>query len=836
MNFIQNRPDDRKKVKDKKWGSQYVNFIVGQANNSFDESWTIRYRNYRYVNNMLNQKEFQTYCDPFEWDNGKGLDYVQPFNKLHNVINVLRGEELRRLFNYHVVDMSPEATNDRLRAEKRDYMSFIEFQLEKEVSIQKMNVEMQVQAEMAQMQGQDVDPAQVEQMQAELMQELQEKENNIVNLEEIREKYKNYTTAQEKAMGKLLQQFIEHQQIRFKKNIGFYDATVAAVEAVRVELVNGMPTLEVLNPLGLLYHKSPEVEWIQDGDYCAYKREMSVKEVKRIYGDYLTKTDLEYLKSYGDTIYGLDARVNSRDGESPSHFHQLNTTYNQKYYNSQVLHSGGFGYGNANTETFDMCTVYDCYWITEKYVGLWTYSDDYGDPQAEFVDYKFEIPEDAEKFKETDELGITKTYYEWEDDLGPQRLYYTWIPELWRGTQINDRITVKVEPMPEAYQVTPDNPHDIKLPIYGATYNNRNAPFMSVVDYMMPWYKLYLILMSKMLWQIAKDHGGITALNTLFLGDQVDIDKTLQYAVKIGFLPYNPLQNSQGAGVVNNVKAAEYINLSNMQNIQYYSQLAKFIEQEIFKAAGVPEQRLGQTTAGTNVTDNRQDLAQSAYITEPLFYTHELVWEAALQQAVTLLANTADSNHPYVRDILSDDEIAVINMGVITKDSKFRFKISNNGENTRLKQLTEQHLHALIQTDKANLSTFLKLMRKGNITAEMIGEIEAIERNIDNREAMMQQQQQEMQQQQLQAQEAAEQTRREHEITLKQMELESRERVATINTYRYQQDLDVDDNGVNDAVETSLAMKESQQKDRELSIKEQELAMRTKDMQNNKST
>jgi hypothetical protein len=374
--------------------------------------------------------------------------------------------------------------------------------------------------------------------------------------------------------------------------------------------------------------------------------------------------------------------------------------------------------------------------------------------------------------------------------------------------------------MPEIFQVTPENPHDIELPIYGATYNNRNAPFMSVVDYMLPWYKLYLIVMSKFLANIAKDHGGFTALNTLFLSDKVDIETSIQYAIKMGFIGYNPLQNSQGAGIVNSVKPAEYINMSNMNNITQYAELAKFLEEEIFKAGGVPKERLGQTVQGTNVSDNRQDIIQSSYITEPLYYTHDLIWEAALQSATILLAATADKNHPYVRDVLSDDEIAVIEMHKINKQSRFRFSLSNNAENTRLKDITEQHLHALIQTDKANLSTFLKLIRKGDITAEIISEIEAIERNIAQREEAMQQQQMQIQQEQIASQERLEERKFNQAKELKEMELDSKERIALAATFNRQQELDNDRNGIQDAMESMLALKAQQQKDRELNMKQ----------------
>jgi hypothetical protein len=821
------RPDDRKKEKDEEWGKQYVAFIASHANNNYDSDWQVRYRNYRYINNQLYQEEFQQYCDPFDWDKGKGLDYVQPLNKLHNVVNVLRGEELRRLFKYSVVDVSPNATNERLRKEKREYAQRIEFELEKAIKIQQAEIQKQAAIKMTEY-GDIQNPEELQQIEQQVMQELQSKEQYIANFDEIREKYKNYITAQEKAMNKLLKQFINHKQIKFKKNIGFFDAVVAAGEFVKVELVNGLVELELLNPLGVTYHKSPEIEWVHKGDYACYKREMSIKEVKRLYGDYLSDEDVKLLTNISQTVYGLDARVHSRDAESPSHFQKLNSGYMSQYYNANVIHPGGFGYGNATSDTVNMCTVYDCFWVTERYVGLYTYMDEFGTEQAEFVDHKFKAPKTATKFKETDELGITKFYWEWEDEAGPHRLYYTWIPYLYRGTIINNNIYCKIEPMPEIFQVTPDNPYDIELPIYGASYNNRNAPFMSVVDYMLPWYKIYLIIMSKFLANVAKDHGGFTAINTLFLSDKVDVETSIQYAMKMGFLPFNPLQNSQGAGIVNNIKPAEYVQVSNVQNIRYYAELAKFIEDEIFKAGGVPRERLGQTAPGTNVSDNRQDLMQSAYITEYLYYTHELIWEAALQSVTLLLAATVDKNHPYVRDILSDDEISVIEAGVITKNSRFRFQLSNNSESTRIKDISEQYMQAMIQNDKTNLSTFLKMLRKGDISGELIQEIELMEKNVADRQQQMEQQQMQMQQQQIEAQKEAADKQYKQVYELKRMELDTKERIAMIGSFSRQQDLDADDNGIYDQMEASLAMKETQQKDRELDLREREIENKRK--------
>jgi hypothetical protein len=833
MQFITPKPDDRLKIKTPQWGKDYVNFISGESDNSNSSEWLIRYRNYRYVNNQLYQAEFQQYCDPFGWDKGKGLDYVQPFNKLHNVVNEMQGEELRRLFDLGVVDVSPEATNERLRAEHRDYMKYIEFTLEKELKLQQAKImKAQQEAKIAASKAQKtMSPDMIKNAQDQLNQQLEEiakeiqkKEANIINLEEIRERYKSYQTAQEKAMAKMLKQFMLNNRIKHLKNIAFYDVVVSAMEAVRVEAINGFPEVEVLNPLGVLYHKSPEIEWIQDSDWAAYKREMTVSDVIRIYGEYLSDKDITNLKDYSRHVYGLGAKNNSPTAESPSHFHQMQAAmHGRTTYTSEVLHSGGHGYGTSDSENF--LVVYDCYWKTERYVALLTRLNELNEEVAEYMDASFKPPVHAVKSTTTDDLGITKSYYEWLDEAGnPVRLYYTWIPEVWRGTKIGQDVTCRIEPMPAAFQVTPSNPYDIKLPIYGATFSNRNAPFVSIVDRMMPWYKLYLILMSKMMSLIAKDLGVITAFNTLFFSDKLSTQETLEYAVKMGMLPYNPLQNTQAAGYVSGMKAAETMQISSMANIKQYADLCQFIEQEIFKAAGIPENRLGATAPNTNVTDNRQDLQQSAYITEPLYYVHELIWEEVMQAAVVLMASVAHKDHPYVRDILSDDEWVVINKGAINKDSRFRLVLSNNGENTRIKQVTEQHLHALIQNDKAKLSTFLKLLRKGNVTADLISEIELIEKQMEDREALMQQQQQQtMQQQMEQAAQLATQKDAQEE-KLKQMEIDSKERIAQMNVLaQLAGKPDADHNGVMDQLEQVLAQKASIQKDRELDLKAKEI-------------
>jgi hypothetical protein len=101
--------------------------------------------------------------------------------------------------------------------------------------------------------------------------------------------------------------------------------------------------------------------------------------------------------------------------------------------------------------------------------------------------------------------------------------------------------------------------------------------------------------------------------------------KSLEIAVDQGVLPYNPMAHSQGAGMGNTQKPADRLDLSNTQQLTHYTQMLQFVESQIKLAAGIPDSRIAQTSASTNVTDNQRDVAQSMNITNSLFKAHELM-------------------------------------------------------------------------------------------------------------------------------------------------------------------------------------------------------------------
>jgi len=68
---------------------------------------------------------------------------------------------------------------------------------------------------------------------------------------------------------------------------------------------NGEPTCQPLNSLGLIYHKSPEVKYIEDGLFAGYRTYMTIGDVLDKFGDYLPEKDLKRLEGTMRGVQGI---------------------------------------------------------------------------------------------------------------------------------------------------------------------------------------------------------------------------------------------------------------------------------------------------------------------------------------------------------------------------------------------------------------------------------------------------------------------------------------------------------------------------------------------------
>lgn len=819
-----------KSKKTKKWAQNTVDAICARAD-EYGPDWYRMQRNYRLKNNQIDQKEYREYCDTLGLDKGEGNKFVEPLNKTPAVIDVLKGEENSMPWNYGVINLSPQATNEVLREKQRLFRIAVDEKLSLEIDKQNEIVAMLSDKE-AQSISQGGDQQQIQQQLQQINEKYQKKFDNILSMQQIEDKFKNYKSTKEVTMNKLLKAVVIKNNIKWIKNQTFEDVPIAGIEIVEVcnEPHSGMPYIKQINPLEAFYHKSSDEPFIQYSQFAGYRENSTLSDVLDKYGEYLDDEQVKKLRTFQGAVYGTDASFYSED--SPSHWDEMKK---YEYMQDPFSVTPSIGSGNIRSEGLyatdrwrrrneGHAIVYHVYWASYRKIGVVTFIDEMGEEGQTFVGEEFQVPADAKKSKKKTNkyTGDVEVFYEWEDlDKNPVKLKWIWIKEVWKGIRINGDIHVYARPVEDAYQSL-ENPYKTKLPIHGFIYNNRNALSLSIMDRMEPWQRLYFIVAAKWLKLISQDKGVVSLLNVLMMDKDLGLKNSLAMAVDQGFLPYNPLAHNQNIGQLNNMKAAEILNLSNSQQLSYYTELLSFIERQIKTAAGISEQRLAQTSRSSNVTDNQRDMAQSMNITNALFSAHELLWQEILQSLCERIVKAVNKKSNIVRQILSDDEIGLLDLGMLSMEDEYSVRVGNNMKSAQLLQEMKGMSQALLQNDKASFSTLLDMYHTENLP-EFREQLKAMEAELDRRQQQAQQSQQQMQEEAMKSQKEMENVKMAHEKELAKIKGDYDIKKAQIAAMAWSEDKDVDKDGLPDVMEIQKYQDEVRNTNTQLSQAERKL-------------
>lgn len=797
-------------TKGRKWRRECVDYICSQADQYHNTNYKRMRENYQMYLDIIDQDDYRSWADPMNLSRGETKDFIHAFNMGHNKIKVLLGEELQRPFQYAAVSLNPEDSNQVIRERNKAYKDYVLFEVQKEIERIQMQEQMKMQAE----KQKGLSNSEMRALEEDYQKRMQELEQSIMKPIEIKTRFANYKLPKEKLAHKILKQYELNHKLRFKKNEAWEHFQLSGIEAVMVEEINNEAWITPLNSLGVSYHKGPEEPFIQDGYYASYKREMTVAEVLDRWGDLMASKDrtrLEHL-NYAS---GIDTPLMSKTGFAESHWEHARWTRDM-WGTSNIPHEGSYGQSLSPDEYL---SVYTVFWRSQRKVFILTTVDEYGNEIEDMLDENFTIPDEALEIKYTDKRGGNKIKYEWDE--GKYTVEEQWIPEIWQGTRIEDDIYVNIEPL-YYNQPTIQNPTKAKLPIYGIIADAKNGPIVSTWDRIKPWQKMYYFVASKFLKLIAQDRSIVTLLNVLMVDKKIGIEKTMQHLVDNAILPFNPLASEQGARLAHNHKAAEQINLSNTQQITYYAEILRFIEDKIGDAAGIPKPREGQTKQGTNVSDNRQDLVQAATISEAMFYKHELLWEDILNAVLNICVQNIDNKGMINRSILSDEEIAIIENDALSNYDEFDIKISNSRKAYQIIEMAKAHAQALIQNDKVTLSQFMELVGMENV-AEFKMYIKEIEANIQEREQQSQQMQFQTQEKIAQMQIEDREDQQEHEWNMQERKYEHEKELKAMDVYTLQQEQDADSDGTPDAIEAYVKMNKVLQDKEKLELEKEKL-------------
>lgn len=809
LSYAQKKKDNWKAVK------EFVNGIIryhdqdfcedcgGEVFNSSPTRDKYRYKriknmlsNYRLFNNIIDQSDFQDYCDALgiKASIDANIHEIKAYNKTYNKINVLLGEEFKRPDNSRVILTNPEGVRSKLDYKNKLYRSYIELELQR-VLLEAQKAVPELSPESFESQEE------YEQAIQEREQQIQQQADLVLPPEQI-EKYMatSYLDKKEIMAANLLAYLYKKERIKEKKNDGFKHANIGAEEHVWVGIINGEPVVKVLNPLKMFFHKSPEIKYIQDGMYAGYRDYLTISDVLDIYADELTDDQKDKLEKTYCSPYNHD---DSNLINSSMTYGDLETI-ETKYSSRDTDDIGSYGISQ-----FEDVEVIHIEWVSQRKVGFLSYIDpELGIPVEKKVDESYKVPDHA-KQTIVEEKNIKIKLFSWFDDAlqTDVELEWLWIPEVWEATKI-DEFFVNIGPkVNQHYHLY--NPFKVKLGYHGLVYNNMNAPALSTMDKMKPFQFLFFIAMDKFKKLMAADKGKIIGIDSSRIDPKFPIEKTIHFLEEGGYYVYNSLQNGElpGAG---QRPGLESIDGSTISYIVNFAQILAYIDQQISDAAGVTQQREGGVSPYEAVTNAQQSIIQSSHITEPLFSAHDQLWDE-IKQSLIEVAQVAYKQNPLITQYILNDGSRVtleLDEDFWADNTSFGLFVSNAAHEEEVFDTLKSLVQPLIQNDRVKMQDIVNILSTDNLQ-ELKRELVASEKQREQREEQMQQTQQQHEQQMQQMQIEAQEAERQHQINMKTMDGDIMLAKAEIDATRFKQAQDVNDNQIPDSLEVAKLEQEN---------------------------
>lgn len=703
--------------------------------------------NYDLLRGKLHMNDLEYLINPENIKAGFIPDRIQHYPIINSKINILKGEESKRLFDYRVVITNPNAISEIENNKK-----------------------------------------------AEILQRLQEWVQNTSQSEEEAsqelEKINYYYTYQWQDMreiraNNLLNHYKKEYNIPLIFNEGFDDAMTVGEEIYQCDIVGGEPVIERLNPLKVRVFKSGYSNKIEDADIIIIEDYWSPSRVIDTYYDVLTKKDMEYIQKLPDHIG--QAAIDSMDN--------IDERYgfvNNNMIGDEITSQNGFfwdPYGTSDGisnsllpyDTAGNLRVLKIFWKSRRKIKkVKSYDPITGEEQFNFYPETYVI--DKDKGEEEKIL---------------------WVNEAWEGVKIGSDIYVNMRPRPIQYNRL-SNPSRCHFGIIGTIYNlNEGRPF-SMVDVMKPYNYLYDIIHDRLNKLMAKNWGKIVKLDLALVPKGWDIDKWLYYAKTNNMAIIDSFKEGNYgaatgklAGALNNASNG-VIDADWGNNIQQYINLLEFIKLEMSEAVGITRQREGQISNRETVGGVERATLQSSHITEWIFVKHEdlkkRVLEAFLETAKIALKGRS-KKFQYVMDDLSTqivtidgDEFAEADYGLIVDNSQGSQELNN-----KLDMLAQ----AALQNQSLDFSAIMKLYSSASL-AEKQRLIENNERQIQERNQQLQQQQAQIEEQKNQATLQMKQAELDQKREANQLDNETKLLIAQIQAATKNIEVNGEDGGIKD--------------------------------------
>jgi hypothetical protein len=558
------------------------------------------------------------------------------------------------------------------------------------------------------------------------------------------------------------------------------------------------PLIRCVDPRYFEYDRSPNVEYIEDAQWAYEERWIPSSKVYEEYGEYLSEDDMEAVEKMKGNF-----SQNIGYGSGVPTIYLKETDDNSSSFGSQNSHYTM----NSNSV---IRVVHFC-WKGLRKIGFVSFRDEEtGEIQERVVGEGYK--------KQPEDLNIT-----WE-----------WVNEVWEGIKLGQDLIVGVQPRPNQYK-SMDNPNSCKLP-----YTGISDPNLSVVKRVKEMQYLYDIIMYRMELAIARAKGKMMVMDTAQIPttEGMDIPKWIDYADTSGFAFVNSFEEGKGVfqGQRPNFNQFTAIDLTMSNTIQQYVGIADKLDMLIEDVTGVTRQRQGQISQYETTGGVERSVVQSSAITEYLFYKHNRV----KKRVITNLLEESKLcwiNGKKAQYVMDDMTRKIINIdGDIFNNSEYAIFVSDSSKNSSIKQNLEQLAQVAMQNQQAKFSDVIAILETDSV-AKAKSVLQRAEDKAAEQAQQAQQQAEEARQKEVQmgidAAKEDREDRQAHEIEKETLKGNFKLKEKEIDSFKFQQDQDSNNNGVpdqleiaklrqqqlNDSAKNSIELKKIAQKDREITEK-----------------
>ena len=743
MSIIPNLPPHQLpfKRKNKEWRKKFVDWADSKTfstNSLVRKSVMHKKINYDLLRGVLHMSDLELILNPDHLKAGFIPDRITHYPIMNSKLNVLIGEESKRVFDFRVVITNPNSISE-IENNKRDAIRERLQQLLSDDSL-----------------SEDDFNQKLEQM------------NDFFTYE--------YQDMREVRANCLLNHYMKELNIPLEFNKGFRDATTVAEEIYQCDIRGGEPTFEKVNPLKIRIYKSGYSNKIEDADMIAIEDYWSPGKITDTYYEEIESLSAADKKKLIDL---LDSNVAgaAADHDSMDNIDDRNGFINMNLIGDEAIATNGYYFdpmGLFSDGVDDSMMPYDIagnvrvlrvYWKSRRKIKkVKSYDPETGEETFDFYPETYIIDKDK---------GEEETIF--------------WVNEAWEGTKIGKDIYIGMRPRAVQYNRL-SNPSRCHFGIVGSIYNmNDDRPF-SLVDMMKPYNYLYDAIHDRLNKHLAKNWGKIVQLDLAKVPKGWDVEKWLYFAktnnlaIVDSFKEGNSgLAKGHLAGSLNNASSG-VIDAEMGNIIQQEVNLLDFIKMEMSDVVGISKQREGQISNRETVGGVERATLQSSHITEWLFYMHEDVKKRALEcfletAKIALKGRTLKFNYILGTGALqiseiNGDEFAENDYGLIVDSSNATQEL-----NSKMDMLAQ----AALQNQALGFSTIMKLYGSCSL-AEKQRMVETNEKRIQEQQQQQQQQQMEIQQMQIQQQASTEQARMEQEYKMNSENNETKILIAEINS------------------------------------------------------